>query len=189
MPLAQLSRGAVAELARRAGRSACGVHEVTQGNPFYVTELLAGDAQTLPASVRDAVLARAAPLSPEARDVLELASVAPAQIEIELLDVVVDDAPMPPPPSASRPVCCSSMAPCFRHELAGVRSRPRCCRDGRRASAAVFDTLSVRGAPAVRPVSPCRQGGKLSGAVLALAPSAGCTRGGAGVCATGAAVL
>jgi hypothetical protein len=92
MPLAPLSRSAVAELARRAGRSACGVYEATQGNPFYVTELLAGDARILPASVRDAVLARTALLSPEARDVLELASVAPGQIELEVLDAVVDDA-------------------------------------------------------------------------------------------------
>ena len=66
--------------------------EVTQGNPFFVTELLAGDPQTLPASVRDAVLARVAPLPPAARDVLELASVAPTQIEVEVLDAVVDDA-------------------------------------------------------------------------------------------------
>ena len=92
LPLAPLSRSAVAELARRAGRSARGLYQVTQGNPFFVTELLAADATTLPASVREAVLARAAPLPPEARDVLELASVVPVQIELEVLDAVVDDA-------------------------------------------------------------------------------------------------
>ena len=85
MPLAPLSRSAVAELARRAGRSARALHQATQGNPFFVTELLIGDARTLPASVRDAVLARAAPLSSAARDVLERVSVAPAQLERDLL--------------------------------------------------------------------------------------------------------
>ncbi|HSW22821.1 MAG TPA: AAA family ATPase, partial [Burkholderiaceae bacterium] len=173
MPLAPLSRRAVAELARRAGRSACGVYEATQGNPFYVTELLAGDAQILPASVRDAVLARAALLSPEARDVLELASVAPAQIEIEVLDAVVDDAH-------------AAIAQCittgllqldgtilrFRHELAR-RAVEASLPAGRAAAlhAAVFDALSVRGAPAVRLVHHAAKAG-LSGAVLALAPQA-----------------
>jgi DNA-binding CsgD family transcriptional regulator len=173
MPLAPLSRGAVAELARRAGRSACGVHEVTQGNPFYVTELLAGDAQVLPASVRDAVLARAAPLSPEARDVLELASVAPAQIEIEVLDAVVDDA------HAATAQCITTgllqldgAVLHFRHELAR-RAIEASLPPGRAAAlhAAVFDTLSVRGAPAVRLVHHAAKAG-LSGAVLALAPQA-----------------
>ena len=173
MPLAPLSPDGVAELARRAGRSACGVHAATQGNPFYVTELLASGAHGLPASVRDAVLARAAPLSPEARDVLELASVAPAQIEIAVLDAVVDDAH-------------ADIAPCiaagllqldgdvlrFRHELAR-RAIEATLPAGRAAAlhAAVFDALSVRGAPAVRLVHHAAQAG-LSGAVLALAPQA-----------------
>ena len=55
LALSPLSRAGVAEMARRAGRSARGLYDVTQGNPFFVTELLAGDPQSLPASVRDAV--------------------------------------------------------------------------------------------------------------------------------------
>jgi DNA-binding CsgD family transcriptional regulator len=173
LPLAPLSRSAVAELARRAGRGARGVHQATQGNPFFVTELLAGDAQALPASVRDAVLARVAPLAAEARDVLELASVAPAQIEVEVLDAVVEDAQ-------------AAIAQCtaagllhldggslrFRHELAR-RAVEASLSPGRAAAlhAAVFDALSVRGAPVVRLVHHAAQAG-LSGAVLALAPQA-----------------
>lgn len=173
LPLAPLSRGAVAELARRAGRSARGVHQATQGNPFFVTELLAGDAQALPASVRDAVLARVAPLPAEARDVLELASVAPAQIEVEVLDAVVEDAH-------------AAIAQCtaagllhleggglrFRHELAR-RAVEASLPAGRAAAlhAAMFDALGVRGAPVVRLVHHAAQAG-LSGAVLALAPQA-----------------
>lgn len=172
--LAPLSPGAVAELARRAGRSANDLHRVTQGNPFFVTELLAGDARTLPASLREAVLARARLLPPEARDVLELASVAPSHIEVELLDDVVDDAD-------------SAIAACiaagllhahdgvlrFRHELAR-RAIEAALTPGRAAAlhAAVFDALSVRSASAVRLVHHAAGAG-LSGAVLELAPRAG----------------
>jgi DNA-binding CsgD family transcriptional regulator/type II secretory pathway predicted ATPase ExeA len=173
VPLLPLSRSAVAELARRAGRSAQGVHEATQGNPFFVTELLAGDAKALPASVRDAVLARVAPLPPEARDVLELASVAPAQIEIEVLEAVVDDA------HAAIEQCTAAgllhldgAALRFRHELAR-RAVEASLPPGRAAAlhAAVFDALSVRGAPVARLVHHAALAG-LSGAVLALAPRA-----------------
>lgn len=173
MPLAPLSCGAVAELARRAGRSAHGLHHATQGNPFFVTELLAGAAQTLPASVRDAVLARAAPLPPEARDVLELASVAPGQIEIAVLDAVVDAAP------AAIGACTAAgllqldgSALRFRHELAR-RAIEAALPAGRAAAlhGAVFDALSLRGAPAARLVHHAARAG-LSGAVLALAPQA-----------------
>jgi DNA-binding CsgD family transcriptional regulator len=173
LPLTPLSRSAVAELARRAGRSARGVHQATQGNPFFVTELLAGDSQTLPASVREAVLARVAPLPPEARDVLELASVAPAQIEVEVLDAVVDDA------HGAIELCTAAGllrldggALRFRHELAR-RAVEAALPAGRAAAlhAAVFDALSVRGATVARLVHHAAQAG-LSGAVLRLAPQA-----------------
>jgi DNA-binding CsgD family transcriptional regulator/tetratricopeptide (TPR) repeat protein len=76
IPLAPLSREAVAEL---GGDDA--LYESTGGNPFLVTETLAGRRAT----VRDAVLARAARLSPEARRALELVSVVPARAELWLL--------------------------------------------------------------------------------------------------------
>ena len=44
---------------------------LTQGNAFYVTEVLAAGGGALPATVRDAVLARAAGLEPDARRLLE----------------------------------------------------------------------------------------------------------------------
>lgn len=173
MTLPALSPGAVAELARRAGRSAHGLHRVTQGNPFFVTELLAGDAQTLPASVRDAVLARARALSPDVRDLLELASVAPSQLEIEVLEAVVDDA------RAAAAACVAAGllhddggVLRFRHELAR-RAIEAALPPGRAAAlhAAMFDALSVRSAPAVRLVHHAAGAG-LTGAVLDLAPQA-----------------
>ena len=54
-----LSEAAVAELARRAGRSASGLLEVTGGNPWGPRGGAAGDAG-VPWTVRDLVLARLA---------------------------------------------------------------------------------------------------------------------------------
>jgi len=77
--LAPLSEAAVAQLARRAGRAPEGLHGITGGNPLFVTEALASPADSIPATVRDAVLARAARLSPAARAVAELACVVPGK--------------------------------------------------------------------------------------------------------------
>jgi DNA-binding CsgD family transcriptional regulator/tetratricopeptide (TPR) repeat protein len=93
-----LSAEAVATLARHAGRphAAARLHAVTGGNAFYVTEVLAAEADDdMPATVRDAVLARAARLSASAREVMELVSVVPTGIEPWLVERV-----LAPPPSA-----------------------------------------------------------------------------------------
>jgi AAA ATPase domain len=79
-----LSRDAVEELAARRGRSGGEVYAAAGGNAFFVTELLASDA-ALPATVRDAVLARAASLSPPARAVIDAASVLGAAADAPLL--------------------------------------------------------------------------------------------------------
>jgi len=173
LALSPLSRAGVAEMARLAGRSSRGLYDVTQGNPFFVTELLAGDPQSLPASVRDAVLARVAPLPPAARELIELASVSPIQIEVELLDAAVGDA-------RDAIALCTAAGLLrldggtlrFRHELAR-RAVEASLSPGRAAAlhAAVFDALSGRGAALVRLVHHAARAG-LSGAVLTLAPRA-----------------
>jgi DNA-binding CsgD family transcriptional regulator len=84
--LSPLSPAGVDELARRVGRDARHLHRITQGNPFYVTELLATPGCGLPASVRDAVLARVAGVPPEARAMLEQVSVAIVPLERALAD-------------------------------------------------------------------------------------------------------
>jgi DNA-binding CsgD family transcriptional regulator/tetratricopeptide (TPR) repeat protein len=85
LALPPLSATAVAELARRAGRTADSVHQVTGGNPLLVTEVLAQRALDVPATVRDLVLARLAGLSVPAREVAGLVSVVPSQVEAVLL--------------------------------------------------------------------------------------------------------
>ena len=59
---------------------------ITGGNPFFVREALASGPGRTPASVRDAVLARAARLSDGARAVAELVSVHPVRVPLSLLE-------------------------------------------------------------------------------------------------------
>lgn len=80
-----LSAGAVCELAESHGRDGWALHEATGGNPFFVTEVLARDDGDVPLTVRDAVLARAARLSPAAAAVLDVVAVAPPYAEMHLI--------------------------------------------------------------------------------------------------------
>ena len=64
-PLTPLSKPAVEQLAKQAGRAIGDLYSITGGNPLFVTEALAGTDSSVPVMVRDAVLARAARLSPE----------------------------------------------------------------------------------------------------------------------------
>jgi DNA-binding CsgD family transcriptional regulator len=85
MSLRPLSVGSVRQLADGSGRDAAALHRLTGGNPFFVTEVLASEDERVPATVGDAVLARAARLSPEARAVLDVAAVIGATIDLDLL--------------------------------------------------------------------------------------------------------
>jgi predicted ATPase/DNA-binding CsgD family transcriptional regulator len=80
-----LSEEAVQRLAAGSGRDATTLHRLTGGNPFFVTEALAAEGETVPATVGDAVLARAARLSPEARAVLDVAAVIGSTVDLDLL--------------------------------------------------------------------------------------------------------
>lgn len=76
-----------AETARKLGAST--LHRITLGNPFFVTETLAA-GETIPSSVRDAVLARAARLSPSARAAADLTSVAPGGLEAAIVEACAE---------------------------------------------------------------------------------------------------
>jgi predicted ATPase len=81
-----LSPEAVRVLASSHGADGDAIYALTRGNPFFVTELLASGGEALPATVRDAVLARIARLSPPARELLEGAALLPSRAELWLLD-------------------------------------------------------------------------------------------------------
>lgn len=89
MTLAPLSPGSVAELARGSGVDPAALHARTGGNPFFVTEVLAAGVPEVPDTVRDAVLARASRLTPEARAVLDAASVIGESVDPALLEAVI----------------------------------------------------------------------------------------------------
>jgi DNA-binding CsgD family transcriptional regulator/tetratricopeptide (TPR) repeat protein len=85
----QLSPAAVETLARRALRSPAGIFEATQGNPFFVTELLQHGIDRVPRGVQDLVLARLQRLRPKAQEIVRLASVVPAKIERWLVEALL----------------------------------------------------------------------------------------------------
>jgi DNA-binding CsgD family transcriptional regulator/tetratricopeptide (TPR) repeat protein len=85
LALPPLSRNAVASMALAAGRSADAVYVASQGNPFYVTELLAADGDAVPPTLRDAVLAALARLSPRARELAFAVSLFPGHADLALL--------------------------------------------------------------------------------------------------------
>ncbi|WP_245364156.1 ATP-binding protein [Sinorhizobium americanum] len=85
--LEPLSPAAVAILAEQAGRCAADLYRITEGNPFFVTELLASGATEpgrVPDSIRDAVWARLSRLTAGEREVLEVISIVPGSVEPSL---------------------------------------------------------------------------------------------------------
>ena len=84
-----LTAAAVTALAAGTGVDGASLHEATGGNAFFVTEVLAvGGATTVPPTVRDAVAARVARLSPGARRTLEAAAVLGVRVEAILVTSV-----------------------------------------------------------------------------------------------------
>ncbi len=82
----------VRELAAGRDVDPVALFELTSGNPFYVTEVLAGGNGLVPETVRDIVLARVAQLSPPAAAVVEAASIAPPSLDASLLLAVCGEA-------------------------------------------------------------------------------------------------
>jgi DNA-binding CsgD family transcriptional regulator/tetratricopeptide (TPR) repeat protein len=119
LALSPLSPEGVARLAADAGRPATGLHEATNGNPFFVTELLAGDGRDVTPTVRDAVLARTRLLSPAAREALDLVAVMPRAADLSWLerDFAVDLGALHEAVQAGLLVA-EDRTISFRHELA-----------------------------------------------------------------------
>ena len=117
LPIGALSVLAVGELARGTDLDPVELHERTGGNPFYVTEVIAGAPARIPATVRDAVLARAARLSPPAQATLEAAAVIGPTVEPALLGAVVE-APAAAECLANGLLQADGQRYAFRHELA-----------------------------------------------------------------------
>lgn len=121
MQVPRLSAGAVEAMAKGALRSHEGLHAVTQGNPFFVSELLQHGIAGVPQGVQDLVLARFARLGPTAQQVAQLASIVPRRIDNWLMQAVLA------PPLGAIEECLDAgllvadrNALAYRHELARV---------------------------------------------------------------------
>lgn len=119
--LPRLTPAGVATLARRALRSAKGIHAATRGNPFFVSALLRHGGDGMPRAVQDLVLSRFSRLSSDAQEVVRLASIVPAKIEPWLVQALLA------PDAATLEECLDSGlllatgdALLFRHEIARV---------------------------------------------------------------------
>ena len=117
--LARLSPAGVETVARRALRSPAGLFVATQGNPFFLAEVLRHPVASIPPTVQDLVLARFAGLDRTAQAIARLASVVPTRIERWLLEQLLA------PPMESLEACLNcgllladANSLSFRHELA-----------------------------------------------------------------------
>ncbi len=88
--LPRLSEQAIGTLCENTPFDPGELYRQTGGNPFYATEVLASGASSIPPTVRDAVLTRAARISPAARSMLDAAAVIGAHVEPRLLAAVVE---------------------------------------------------------------------------------------------------
>jgi DNA-binding CsgD family transcriptional regulator/tetratricopeptide (TPR) repeat protein len=93
LALRPLSAGAVAALAGDEKIDSDALARRTGGNPFFVTEVLAARGAEIPATVRDAVLGRAARLGGQARRILDAVSIFPPRAELSLLEECVPGYP------------------------------------------------------------------------------------------------
>jgi len=113
-----LSVSAIETLAGDRIIDASRVREITGGNAFYVTEIVAG-GEALPPTVQDAVLARVGSLDAQARRVVEAVSIAPRSLEIEFVKPLCGAAPDAVDSAlGSGVLVADGSALRFRHELA-----------------------------------------------------------------------
>jgi DNA-binding CsgD family transcriptional regulator/energy-coupling factor transporter ATP-binding protein EcfA2 len=120
LPLRRLSEDAVRWLSAASRVDADEVFAMTSGNPFFVTEVLAGgDGGRVPSTVVDAVLARVRRLDPASQDALDQLAVVPSMVERWLVDALVPGGLAALAAAEERGLLTVSPASvAFRHELA-----------------------------------------------------------------------
>lgn len=176
MQVPRLTVQAVEAMAKGSLHTHEGLYEVTQGNPFFVSEMLRRGTETVPYGVEDLVLARFARLGPAAQEIAQLAAVVPRHIQSWLLEAVLA------PSIGAIEECLDSglliahsEVFAYRHELARAAveqslSGPRAQRVHARVLA-VLDDVSPSRAPLAWRVHHAARAGDAE-AVLRLAPAA-----------------
>jgi DNA-binding CsgD family transcriptional regulator/tetratricopeptide (TPR) repeat protein len=128
LPLLRLTAGAVRTLSADSAVDPAGLFELTAGNPFFVTELLASArlagaaGEPVPPSVTDAVLARLRRLDTPVQELLEQLAVIPAFLDRPLVDALARSAVPDVPAALSEAeraglLTVSVRGVAFRHEL------------------------------------------------------------------------
>jgi len=119
--LAPLSLGGVREFLASSsfGGDAELLYRTTGGNPFYLTEVVATGSDSLPGTIRDAVLARTARLSPSASRALSAAAVLGQRADAQVIATVAGE-PMSAVDECIRNglLVADGQSWAFRHELA-----------------------------------------------------------------------
>ncbi|MFE6620752.1 ATP-binding protein [Streptomyces sp. NPDC057740] len=116
-----LSEAAVARLAAGTGIEPAELHRRTGGNAFFVTQVLSDGGATVPATVRDAVLARAARLGPGARDALDAVACLGTRAAPWLVEAVSGRPPRELDECVERGLLTAEhSAVTFRHELVRI---------------------------------------------------------------------
>jgi DNA-binding CsgD family transcriptional regulator/tetratricopeptide (TPR) repeat protein len=172
--LQPLSPEAVRLLSEPHGVDGDELHRRTGGNPFFVTEVLRAGGDDIPATVRDAVLARVARLTPEARRLLDTVAVMPEQAELRLLEAAAaDELERLDECLASGMLEEVGAAVGFRHELARLAIEESIAPNRRRAlHAEILRVLALLRAPDYARLAHHAEGAGDVEAVLRFAPAA-----------------
>lgn len=173
--LEPLSYEAVAGLASPHAIDPADLHAKTAGNPFFVTEVLESGSSEVPTTIRDAVLARAARLGPDARDLLDAVAIVPHRAELRLLGAIAGGA------IGALDECLASgvlhaedRAVAFRHELARIVLEDSINPHRRLAlHQAALDALRAEGSRDLARLAHHAEAAGDGAAVLELAPAAG----------------
>jgi DNA-binding CsgD family transcriptional regulator/tetratricopeptide (TPR) repeat protein len=173
--LGPLSAGAVQVMAGGSERDAASLRELTGGNPFYLSQVIAAGTDEIPASARDAVLARTARLDASARTVLDAAALIGTRLEYSLLESVTEC-----PPSAVDELLAAGLLTGdgtglkFRHEIARLAVQDAVPAHRRALiHARILDALRASGGDDDARMAFHAEGAGDGPAVVAYAPAAG----------------
>ena len=118
LSLGPLSVDAVATAIDGSGLDPLRVHELTGGNPFYVSQVAQEPDRPLPASVRDTILARTADLEPDDLQTLQLIACSHDGLDDRLLPLVGVDLDELRRLDSTTLLARTDRGIAFRHELA-----------------------------------------------------------------------